>query len=59
MKERLPGLPAVLLTDTAFRRDLPDVARHYSWLDTPHVVAAVEKETIIKLRAPGFICGIQ
>lgn len=30
VKERLPGLPAVILTDTAFHRDLPDVARHYA-----------------------------
>jgi acetate kinase len=28
--ERLPGLPSVVLADTAFHRDLPDYARNYA-----------------------------
>jgi acetate kinase len=30
VKERLPGLPQIVLTDTAFHRDLPDYARTYA-----------------------------
>jgi acetate kinase len=30
VKERLPGVPAVVLTDTAFHRELPDHARQYA-----------------------------
>ena len=30
VKRRLPGVPAIVLTDTAFHRDLPDRARNYA-----------------------------
>ena len=30
VRERLPGVPAVVLADTAFHRDLPDYARNYA-----------------------------
>jgi acetate kinase len=30
VRERLPGLPSVVLADTAFHRDLPDYARNYA-----------------------------
>lgn len=30
VRERLPGVPVVMLADTAFHRDLPDYARNYA-----------------------------